>query len=127
MDMADAVNLSVFARRIASGEEGIADWWAYAADDADAIRAFLRKRFGLSDDVDPINSQLYYLDSAIRDELREDGILGYYIPQRAGELVVLPAGCPHQVSCLNLLAPFLFFFVDSLIGMQLHKLLQDCC
>jgi len=46
MDMADALNVMLYASSCEDGSEGYAVWDLFRAEDSDKIRSFLRKRFG---------------------------------------------------------------------------------
>lgn len=97
MDMADAVNVMLYAAPRQDGSPGCAVWDIYRAGDAKKIRQFLHEKFGFSK-TDPIHSQHYYLDSDLRRELFEQqGVKSWRIYQKPGEAVFIPAGCAHQV------------------------------
>jgi [histone H3]-dimethyl-L-lysine9 demethylase len=98
MDMADAVNMMVYAEPCADGTLGGARWDLFRAEDAPAIRKFLTDRFKLASVIDPIHSQQFYLDKELRAELyAKTGVRSHQIIQRQGEAVFIPAGCAHQV------------------------------
>lgn len=72
MDIADAINIMVYAAPDARGRPGCAVWDIFRASDSDRIRAFLKRKFGRRYSVvDPIHSQLFYLNSDLRLELAE--------------------------------------------------------
>jgi len=100
MDMADAVNIMLYASRRKNDQEGFALWNIFHADDATKIREFLReKNPGLPPTFDPIHSQHYFLDSQLRKELYETkGVVSWRAEQRPGEAIFIPAGCAHQVA-----------------------------
>jgi len=101
MDMADGVNIMVHAEPRADGSPGVAAWDLFRTEDADRLRRFLKRRFGANGQHDPILSQQYYLDAALRKELFDDhGIKSHRVYQRPGEAVFIPAGCAHQVANL---------------------------
>ena len=58
----------------------------------------MRKKFKGQYQHDPIHSQQFYLDSALRQELYKDyGVQSHRIYLEPGEAVLVPAGCAHQV------------------------------
>ncbi|KAI0314183.1 hypothetical protein OF83DRAFT_1138062 [Amylostereum chailletii] len=98
MDMADAVNMMVYAERGPDGRAGCAAWDLFRAEDADEIRKYLRSKFGVPNTVDPIHAQHYYLDADMRKELFEKhGAQSFRVYQFPGQAVFIPAGCAHQV------------------------------
>lgn len=100
MDMADAINIMLYASKKKNGDDGYAAWNIYHVEDAQKIREFLReKNPSLNDETfDPIHSQQYFLDTALRKELYDTkGVRSWRIEQRPGEAVFIPAGCAHQV------------------------------
>src|SRR5271168_890369 len=46
MDMADALNVMLYASKCEDGTEGYAVWDLFRAEDSDKLRGFLRKKFG---------------------------------------------------------------------------------
>jgi len=101
MDMADGVNIMVHSEAGPDGSAGVAAWDLFRAEDADRLRRFLKRRFGVNGQHDPILSQQYYLDAALRKELYDDyGIKSHRVYQRPGDAVFIPAGCAHQVANL---------------------------
>lgn len=99
MDMADALNIMTYAALTPDGRPGSAAWDLFRAEDSDKIRQFLRKRFKGSFQHDPIHSQQFYLDTALRKELWDEyGVKSYRVYQMPGEAVFIPAGCAHQVT-----------------------------
>ena len=106
MDMADAINIMLYAAPRRDGTPGSAVWDIYKAEDSGKIREFLHERFGQSL-TDPIHCQHWYLDSKLRKELfQTKKVKSWRIYQKAGEAVFIPAGCAHQ-ACLS-------FFMTSL-------------
>ncbi|KAG8713118.1 hypothetical protein FRC11_013230 [Ceratobasidium sp. 423] len=100
MDMADAVNIMMYASESPDGSPGVAAWDIFRARDSDKIRSYLRRHFqGRANEFrDPIHSQLFYLDSHHRKKLYdEEQVFSWRIYQRPGDAVFIPAGCAHQV------------------------------
>lgn len=88
----------VYSEARPDGSLGVAAWDLFRAEDADRLRKFLKRRFGVNGQHDPILSQQYYLDAALRKELYDDyGIKSHRVYQRPGDAVFIPAGCAHQV------------------------------
>ncbi|KAG8721975.1 hypothetical protein FRC09_007036 [Ceratobasidium sp. 395] len=101
IDMADAVNIMMFASNSKGGEDpGVAAWDIFRASDSDKIRAYLRRKSGkkATGGGDHIHSQLFYLDSDDRKQLyQQENVYSWRIYQRPGDAVFIPAGCAHQV------------------------------
>ncbi|KAJ9474210.1 hypothetical protein PHBOTO_004286 [Pseudozyma hubeiensis] len=109
MDIADAVNIMLYAAPLA-GEDvaeehrpGVAAWDIFRAEDADALRAFLREEHAkLNFQDDPIHIQRFFISAPQRVKLyRKYGVKSWRIYQKAGEAVFIPAGCAHQVCNLT--------------------------
>jgi [histone H3]-dimethyl-L-lysine9 demethylase len=117
MDMADALNIMVHSETKPNGQPGCAAWDLFRAEDSQSIRKYLRMKFidspgsvstgkGRTNGnivapalLDPIHSQEFYLDSALRKELWEmRGVKSHRVYQTPGQAVFIPAGCAHQVS-----------------------------
>ena len=100
MDMADAVNVMNYAAPRRDGSPGYAAWNIFRASDASIIRDFLKEHFpNASEGLDPIHSQVHFLDTALREQLfRDKGVQSWRINQMPGDAVFIPAGCAHQVS-----------------------------
>ncbi|KAG8905755.1 hypothetical protein FRB99_008328 [Tulasnella sp. 403] len=97
MDMADAVNIMLYASPRRNGTPGTAVWDIFRAEDSIKIREYLVDKFGPAE-TDPIHSQYYYFDSEMRKELHDKyGVKSWRIYQKPGEAVFIPAGCAHQV------------------------------
>jgi lysine-specific demethylase 3 len=100
MDVADAVNIMMYAADREDGTPGCAVWDLFRAEDGDKIRAFLSTKFAKKAKffTDPIHSQMFYLDSKLRNELyRDQGVKSFRVYQYPGQAVFIPAGCAHQV------------------------------
>jgi hypothetical protein len=101
-DLCDAINVMVYS----TPSTGTALWHIFKVSDVAKIRAYIRDRFKLASEDDPIHCQRYYLGPSHLVELKSMyGVVPFTIHQAVGEAVFIPAGCPHQV-CLhyNLLA-----------------------
>ena len=98
LDMADAVNVMLYAANTPDGKPGSAAWDLFRAEDSPKLRKFLKRKFKGQYQHDPIHSQQFYLDSQLRQELYEEyGVMSYRVYQKPGEAVFIPAGCAHQV------------------------------
>ncbi|KAH8106073.1 hypothetical protein BXZ70DRAFT_1004357 [Cristinia sonorae] len=111
MDMADAVNIMMYASPTPDNKPGCAVWDLFEPGDAPKLRKFLKKRYKGQYQNDPIHSQTFYLDSQLRQELYDDyGIKSHRIYQKPGEAVFIPAGCAHQVcnlaDCIKVASDF---------------------
>ena len=134
MDMADAVNVMTYASATPDGRPGCAAWDIFRAEDTGRLRKFLRRKFRGQYQHDPIHSQQFYLDQALRMELyREQGVMSHRIYQKPGEAVFIPAGCAHQVCVLLILAvhnPLTCTDAPRVVGMQssgLHQGRERLC
>lgn len=101
MDIADAVNIMLYAEPTPEGEVGFATWDLFRSEDGEKIRKFLADEFPRRPEdthlKDPIHSQNHYLDSNLMHKLRTQyGVRSFRIHQRPGDAVFIPAGCPHQ-------------------------------
>lgn len=102
MDVADAVNIMLYASKMPDGSEGCAVWDLFRPEDADKIRTFLRAKFPKVKMTDPIHSQHFYLNSQLRAELyAEYGVVPFRVYQYPGQAIFVPAGCAHQVCNLS--------------------------
>ena len=83
MDVADAINIMLYASPRPDGQPGCAVWDLFKADDADTIRVFLKAKYGGKVFfTDPIHSQVFYLDSDLRKELEEKyGVVTFRVYQ----------------------------------------------
>lgn len=97
MDMADAINIMLYSEQDPDGQPGCAAWDIYPAEASEQIRQFLREK-NPKVSLDPIHSQQFYLDEAMKKELLAKDVLGWRIYQEPGDAVFIPAGCAHQVS-----------------------------
>lgn len=89
MDIADAINVMTYASKMDDGQEGCAVWHIYREQDLDELRRFLKDKFG-SEQIfnDPVHSQLFYLDTKLRQQLYDEkNITSYEIYQHpVGEI-----------------------------------------
>ncbi|KAJ3240705.1 hypothetical protein HDU81_002896 [Chytriomyces hyalinus] len=103
LDMADAVNVMMFASSLPNACNNLnnrpaAVWDIYPRKHLKTLRDFLRAEFDVDASQDPVHDQFYYLDEAKREKLyRVHGVLGWRIFQNVGDAVFVPAGCAHQV------------------------------
>ncbi|KAK4703289.1 hypothetical protein P7C70_g2928, partial [Phenoliferia sp. Uapishka_3] len=113
-DVADALNLMLFAGPAPDGGPGRAAWDLYRAEDSELIRDFLYEiiaarpehsgltvaQLRLSHD-DPIHGQNVYLDETLRARLLEEkGVKSWRIWQSPGQVVFIPAGfVPSSILC----------------------------
>jgi len=83
MDVADAINIMLYASARTDSQPGCAVWDLFKAEDADTIRQFLKDKFGGKVAfTDPIHSQVFYLDSELRKELEEKyGVVSFRVYQ----------------------------------------------
>ncbi|ORY42523.1 hypothetical protein BCR33DRAFT_660814 [Rhizoclosmatium globosum] len=105
LDMADAVNVMMYASTLKPEDEHrpAAVWDIYSRNDSEKIREYLREYHASSTSSklvidDPVHDQFFYLNEAMRQELFEKkGVVGWRIFQNPGDAVFVPAGSCHQV------------------------------
>ena len=71
-------------------------WHIFAPQSEDIIQEFLRFKYNLAQ-KDAIRTQQYYLSLGDLEQLRERGVRYVTIEQVLGDIVEIPADCPHQV------------------------------
>jgi lysine-specific demethylase 3 len=102
-------------------------WDIWRPEDALRISAFLKelaKARGLSAQSSecPIHDQFFYLGERERKRLLDAyGIASYRFIQRLGDMVVIPAGAPHQVRNLSACVKVAMDFVSP---NHLHRCLE---
>ena len=102
LDVTCAINLMMWSEDMTSRQPG-AEWQIFPADSVETLRTFLREEFSLPSDEDPIHQQRYYISHVMLERLRmRHGVSPWTIYQYYGDIVFIPAGCPHQVSLLRI-------------------------
>lgn len=82
MDVADAVNVMLYASDRQDGQPGCAVWDLFRAEDADKIRKYLKRKYDKTHTfTDPIHSQLFYLNTKDRKELEKEGVVSWRVYQ----------------------------------------------
>jgi len=102
LDLSSALNIMIWTQKGLGGETG-ADWHIFSREHKAILRRFLRRHFPgqNNEDIDPIHSQIHYLDANLLRLLKEEeNIEPFYVRQQQGDAVLIPAGCPHQVSAV---------------------------
>ncbi|GAA5912988.1 hypothetical protein JCM5296_000789 [Sporobolomyces johnsonii] len=116
------VNLLLWASEDSQCQAGVAIWDLFRAEDSDKIRDFLyeliAEQRGYQDAAearskhdDPIHTQIFFLNRALRKRLWEEkGVKSWRVHQRPGQVVFIPAGCAHQVcnfaDCIKVASDF---------------------
>ncbi|KAJ7697772.1 Jmjd1a protein [Mycena olivaceomarginata] len=125
MDMANALNIMIYAASDPAGKHGSAVWDLFRAQDSQKLRQFLRANYTI-DVPDPIHSQQVYLNDDARLRLwREHGVKSYRVHQRVGEAILIPAGCAHQVRNLSDCIKVTIDFVSPENIARCEKLTQE--
>ncbi|GAA5880788.1 hypothetical protein JCM1840_001375 [Sporobolomyces johnsonii] len=130
MSLFSAVNLLLWASEDSQCQAGVAIWDLFRAEDSDKIRDFLyeliAEQRGYQDAAearskhdDPIHTQIFFLNRALRKRLWEEkGVKSWRVHQRPGQVVFIPAGsvpvsfvlCAHQVcnfaDCIKVASDF---------------------
>ena len=95
VDVADAVNLITWTL---DDSRPSAIWHIFPRGSTPHLRKFLRETHSDHGEEDPIHSQSFYLpDSQLERLATEYQVTPWKIEQRLGDMIVIPAGCPHQV------------------------------
>ena len=101
--MTDAVNVAVYAT---DSQRDAAIWHIFPYDCNDRIRQYLRARDPRfeRDNLDPILSQSVYISPSMLEELASQyNVRPWVIKQHANQMVLIPAGCAHQVLVMKAL------------------------
>ncbi|KAI0739788.1 hypothetical protein C8Q80DRAFT_1058481, partial [Daedaleopsis nitida] len=114
LDMSDAINILTYASLTRDGSRGFALWHIFAPEDTGSIRSYLAGRQDPQSVAsgDPIHNQEHYLTPNMLYELEvRYRVRPYKIRQCAGQAVLIPAGCAHQVSnaadCVKIACDFI--------------------
>ncbi|KAJ7811351.1 Jmjd1a protein [Mycena olivaceomarginata] len=95
MDIADALNVMMYAARDPAGAEGCAAWEIFRAQDSTKLREFLRSNYTME-----VHTGAHPQPRGVLRRRRlwaKYGVQSYRVYQRAGEAIFIPAGCAHQV------------------------------
>ena len=99
LDVTDAANILTWAP--APDEPG-AIWHIFDRHDTTRVRQAIRALGLCSTEVDPIHSQSVYLgDNDLAAMAERFKVRPWTIRQRVGDLIVVPAGSLHQVTCVQ--------------------------
>ena len=95
LDVADAVN---FVTWTFNPEATAAVWHIFPRHTVAEVRKYLQATRPELQGLDPIQAQLVYLtDSDLEKLARGHKVAPWVVHQRAGDMLFIPAGCPHQV------------------------------
>ncbi|KAI0316634.1 hypothetical protein OF83DRAFT_1042284, partial [Amylostereum chailletii] len=100
-DMCCAFNIMLYSESRPDGQLGAARWDIIHPDDTDLFRRISLEEKICDGVLDPIHSQETYLSPGAVDKLRSRGVRVCTIFQEVGELVMIPAKSPHQVTNLS--------------------------
>lgn len=89
MDAADAINIMFF---------GKATW--HIMMDFQAVEQIIQKRAMTPHERSSVLSGRYILSPDEITDLRTSGVVVYEVTQLPGDAIIIPAGCPHQVSSI---------------------------
>ena len=96
-DYTSAMNLMVYCHDPRAGQATGATWTIFAREDAPALRKFLSDIHG-NDERDLCHAQRVFVNTDMLLQLSKIGIKPFVVNQQPGQVVFIPAGCPHQVS-----------------------------
>jgi hypothetical protein len=100
MDMADAVNIMLWAGPLPDGKPGFAIWQIYPPEVSPILRKFLVEEGVFEGPGDPIHSQTINMTPTLLRRLWDRyRVRPYIYYQYPGEAVFIPAKSAHQV-CL---------------------------
>ena len=98
LDVTDAANIMTWT---ADPAQTGAIWHIFDRDHTSRIREAVRSLGLCPRDVDPIHSQSVYLGpDALFELARQFNVRPWVISQRVGDIVIVPAGCLHQVALI---------------------------
>lgn len=116
LDLTDALNYMAWTTVGFGGAEG-AEWLIFARKHTEMVERFLHRHFAVADGVNTIHSHQYYFDDHLLEVLwTEENVKPYRFVQQVGDVVVIPAGCAHQVRiCYPLCDIYSYIISRSLI------------
>lgn len=118
LDMADALNLMLFAAKCSDGTPGYALWQVFSPRDTTILREFLLQEGNFDGAGNIIHSHQVYVTCDMLDRLySQHGVRPYTIHQHEREVVYIPAGCAHQVRSLASLSTK-FLSIECSAGQQ---------
>ena len=95
VDVADAVNCTTWTM---DPSRAAALWHIFPRHSVPQLREILNASHPELQGLDAIQAQLIYLtDSQLEDLAHSHGIVPWRVEQYAGDMIFIPAGCPHQV------------------------------
>jgi lysine-specific demethylase 3 len=99
LDMADAVNIMLYANGGDARSEVGAIWHIFPQNSLAALRAYLATNTPKKRRIhDQVHDQVRYLDAAMLKEFSEEyEVEVWSVEQCVGDAVYVPAGCAHQV------------------------------
>lgn len=101
LDVTDAINVMMWAR---TPSQVGARWHIFKRHDAPRLRHALSDLGLVPREIDPLHAQSQFLTPATLSLLQAHySITPVVVDQHVGDLVLIPAGCPHQVRQSRLL------------------------
>ena len=95
LDVADAVN---FVTWTINAQHTAAIWHIFPRHTVTNVRKYLQETHPELEGLDPIQAQLAYLtDTDLEILAMRYKVAPWVVHQRAGDMLFIPAGCPHQV------------------------------
>jgi hypothetical protein len=101
MDKAGAVNVMLHSQPGSGDQRSGARWEIWGPRNIHSLSKALES--SASDEsckmAQPIISETHYISPEVsRNAFRNSGLAGWFVNQLPGEAVIIPPGCPHQVS-----------------------------
>lgn len=109
MDMTDAVNISLFAKKTGNEDDCVAVWYIFPADRATDLRSYLEDKYK-DDPTAPKRDVIHggwvvFDEEMLLDLMRKTRLQPWRIYQHPGDMVFIPSRCPHMVRCTCAFSP----------------------
>lgn len=107
IDMTNAINILIYLKgcvdergALSNNSGGYSVWLLWAHQDVEPLCDYLRGRYSLGPEVDPIHSGDLHIYPEMMPDLTKCDTLPYKIQQQVGQAVIIPSMTPHYI-CLS--------------------------